>query len=117
MSIPVVNINARIVEPAEVGTSRQGEYASLIIDVGTTTPDHWYAHIYPSGHDDYGDLTQVMDAQRGNIITFSGVVRRWTKSRGSKVGSGVTIDIKEAFVHPTREDETSDTPANYDLAQ
>ncbi len=102
MSIPVLNIEAKIVEPADLRISRRGGFASLIIDVGTKVPDHWFANIYPeSGGGDYldchfGDLQPLFEANRGVRFVFSGLVRRWTMQSEGRSGNAVTIDIKTA---------------------
>lgn len=101
MSLPVTNIRARIVSPAYTNTSKRGEYASLIIDVGTKVQDHWYANVYPEGDGEkfeFGDLQPVVEAQQGDYIVFSGRVRRWTRNSEYTKGTGVTIDIFEASV-------------------
>lgn len=99
MSLPIENIRAVIVAPAEIKTSRRGEYASMIIDVGTKVADHWYANIYPEDtQDNFGDLQSVCNARRGEQIIFNGRVRRWTRQSTSSAGTGVTIDILEGSV-------------------
>ena len=103
MSIPIENITAVIVEPARIGASGRREFASLIINVGSKTPDHWYANIYPEDSElGFGELSALVEAQRGDRIIFSGRVRRWTKQTRSGAGTGVTIDIQQAVIKSTR---------------
>ena len=103
MSIPVENITAVIIEPARINSSRRGEFASLIINVGKKTPDHWYANIYPEDLElGFGELSALVEAQEGDHIIFSGRVRRWTKHSRSGAGTGVTIDIRQAVIKSAR---------------
>lgn len=96
MSIPIANIRVRVVSPAEIKTSRKGEYFSMIVDVGTITrPEHWYANVY--ANTDYPDssVEDVVEAAPGSTLLISGRVRKWQLRHG---GFGVAIDVAEGVI-------------------